>query len=124
MTMKKQTTKTVTERVEELRSAIREHQYRYYILDEPSVSDAEFDVLFRELQGLEEEHPELRSNDSPTARVGGIISERFEKTQHPMPMLSLGNAFHAEDLSAWRTGQTLADRGAARRVGLCGGAKV
>ena len=92
----------VSKRIDDLRSAIREHQHRYYILDEPSVSDAEFDVLFRELQALEEEHPELRSDDSPTVRVGGFISERFEKTQHPAPMLSLGNAFNEEDLVAWR----------------------
>ena len=102
MTPEKQEDRAIAERIEELRSAIREHQHRYYILDEPTISDAEFDVLFRELQALEEEHPALRSDDSPTVRVGGFISERFEKTQHPMPMLSLGNAFSQDDLVAWR----------------------
>ncbi len=91
------------QKIEQLRQIIREHQYRYYILDEPSASDAEFDALFRELQALEEAHPEFRSDDSPTVRVGGFISESFEKTQHPMPMLSLGNAFNGEELEAWRT---------------------
>jgi len=72
------------------------------VLDEPAVSDAEFDVLFRELQQLEADNPELQSDDSPTIRVGGVVSDRFEKTQHPTPMLSLANAFAADDLQAWR----------------------
>ena len=90
------------ETIETLRLLVREHQYRYYILDEPTASDAEFDSLFRELQSLEAAHPEYQSEDSPTVRVGGFIAERFEKTQHPTPMLSLGNAFGIEDLRAWR----------------------
>ncbi|MEM7132801.1 MAG: NAD-dependent DNA ligase LigA [Chloroflexota bacterium] len=94
--------KSELQRIERLRDLLRTYQYEYYILDSPSVSDAEFDVLFRELQALETEHPEYLSDDSPTMRVGGFIAERFEKTQHPMPMLSLGNAFGSEDLWAWR----------------------
>ena len=88
--------------MEELRSLIRYHQHRYYVLDDPEISDQEFDVLFQELQRLEAEHPELRSNDSPTQRVGGYVSEKFEKVRHPAPMLSLGNAFSQEELYAWR----------------------
>ena len=89
-------------RIEELRSLIRYHQHRYYVLDDPEISDQEFDVLFQELQRLEAEHPELRSDDSPTQRVGGYVSEKFEKVRHPTPMLSLGNAFSQEELYAWR----------------------
>ena len=92
----------VQTRVEALREIVRQHQYRYYILDDPTVSDQEFDALFRELQALEAEHPEVRSDDSPTQRVGGTISDRFEKTRHPALMLSLANAFSADDLRAWR----------------------
>lgn len=95
-------TPSLAARVEALRETIRHHQYRYYILDDPALSDLEFDALFRELQALEAAHPELYSDDSPTHRVGGTISDRFAKTQHPAPMLSLANAFSAADLLAWR----------------------
>lgn len=88
--------------IEQLRQAIRYHQHRYYILEDPVLSDQEFDALFKELQTLEAEHPELRSTDSPTVRVGGVVSERFEKVPHPAPMLSLANAFSEADLRAWR----------------------
>lgn len=100
--MSKQATPDVAARVEDLRAVIRDYQYRYYVLDEPAISDAEFDVLFRELQQLEADNPELQSDDSPTRRVGGVVSDRFEKTQHPTPMLSLANAFTPDDLQAWR----------------------
>ena len=89
-------------RLESLRAAVRYHQHRYYVLDDPELSDAEFDALFRELQRLEAEHPELASPDSPTVRVGGLIAERFEKVRHPAPILSLANAFGPEDMHAWR----------------------
>jgi DNA ligase (NAD+) len=89
-------------RAQELRDLIRYHQYRYYVLDDPELSDADFDNLFHELQALEEAHPDLQSDDSPTVRVGGTISDRFEKTRHPYPMLSLANAFSEDDLFAWR----------------------
>jgi DNA ligase (NAD+) len=92
----------LVERVQQLRNTVRYHQHRYYLLDDPEISDQEFDALFRELQQLEESHPELRSDDSPTVRVGGVVSERFDKTRHPMPMLSLANAFGPETLVAWR----------------------
>jgi len=93
---------SAVERAAELREIIRTHQYRYYVLDAPTISDAEFDALFHELQELEEAHPELRTPDSPTVRVGGVVSDRFEKTRHPVPMLSLANAFDTDELHAWR----------------------
>lgn len=89
-------------RVETLRQTIRYHQHRYYILDDPTISDQEFDAYFRELQALEAEYPALRSDDSPTVRVGGLVADRFEKVRHPTPTLSLANAFGADDLRAWR----------------------
>jgi len=90
------------ERAEKLRESVRYHQHRYYLLDDPIISDQEFDALFRELQHLEQEYPELRRDDSPTVRVGGVISDRFAKTRHPLPMLSLANSFGPDDLIAWR----------------------
>ncbi len=96
------TTPDLQVRLEELRQVIRDHQYRYYILDDPLISDQEFDALFQELQALEADHPELRSADSPTVRVGGVISDRFEKVAQPAPILSLANAFGEADLRAWR----------------------
>ena len=88
--------------VEYLRQVISQHQYRYYVLDDPEISDAEFDSLFRELQSLEEQYPELKDANSPTVRVGGGVAERFEKVQHQIPVLSLANASGEEDLDRWR----------------------
>src|SRR5690554_416362 len=85
-------------RVEELRSALDEHNYRYYVLDDPGIPDAEYDRLFRELQALEAEHPELESADSPTQRVGSSAETSFEEVVHRLPMLSLDNAFNADEL--------------------------
>src|SRR5215213_6768902 len=89
-------------RVAELREQLRFHNYRYYVLDDPTVSDAEYDALMRELRALEAAHPELITPDSPTQRVGGAASEKFAKVRHPQPMLSLGNAFDEDGLQAWR----------------------
>lgn len=89
-------------RVDALRAAVRHHQERYYILDAPEISDAQFDALFDELVKLEAAHPELHSDESPTVRVGGYVSERFEKVRHPTPMLSLAKATGDDDLRAWR----------------------
>ena len=89
-------------RIEKLRMSISHHQYRYYVVDDPEISDAEFDTLFRELQSLEEQHPELRDPNSPTVRVGGAVAERFAKVQHQVPVLSLANASGEEDLHRWR----------------------
>lgn len=87
------------DRIEALRREIEEHNYRYFVLDDPSVPDAEYDRLMRELRRLEEAHPELASTDSPTQRVGGATVGRFEEVTHAVPMLSLGNAFSEEEVS-------------------------
>lgn len=89
-------------RVAELHAILRNHNYRYYVLDDPSVSDVEYDALMQELRRLEADHPELLSPDSPTQRVGTPHASHFSKVRHPQPMLSLGNAFNEEDLQAWR----------------------
>lgn len=86
---------------QQLREVVRAHAHRYYVLDAPIISDAEYDQLFRALQALEEAHPALRSPDSPTQRVGGMPLDRFEKVRHREPMLSLSNAFDADDVRAW-----------------------
>jgi DNA ligase (NAD+) len=91
----------VKERIEELRKDIRYHNYRYYVLDSPVVSDAEYDRLMRELRELEAAHPELVTPDSPTQRVGAEPLDKFEKVRHPKPMLSLIDAFDEEELRAW-----------------------
>src|SRR5690242_20152168 len=90
------------QRIDELREQLRYHLYRYHVLDDPVVSDAEYDALMRELRALEDAHPELITPDSPTRRVGAPASEKFAKVRHPQPMLSLGNAFDEDDLRAWR----------------------
>jgi DNA ligase (NAD+) len=89
------------ERAAKLRAALEEHNYRYYVLDEPSIDDAEYDALFRELQALEREHPALATADSPTQRVGGAPAAEFEAVPHRVPMLSLNNAFTAEEAGAF-----------------------
>jgi DNA ligase (NAD+) len=86
------------ERIAALRSEIDAHNYRYYVLDEPSVPDAEYDRLFTELKRLETEHPELVTPESPTQRVGGEALTAFGQVKHEVPMLSLGNAFEEQDL--------------------------
>ena len=91
----------VERKIEALRDKIRHHEHRYYVLDAPEISDADYDVLMRELQKLEAEHPELITPDSPTQRVGGKPREGFLKLQHTRPMLSLDNAFNEEELRAW-----------------------
>ncbi len=85
-------------RVQALREAINEHNYRYYVLDDPQVPDAEYDRLFRELKDLEADHPELVTEDSPTRRVGVNAETSFEEVVHRIPMLSLDNAFSDEEL--------------------------
>ena len=91
----------VKRRVEELRASINYHNYRYYVLDSSEISDAEYDELMVELKQLEEAHPELITPDSPTQRVGAAPVEAFGIVQHPLPLLSLANAFSGEELSAW-----------------------
>src|SRR6476619_1683509 len=87
--------------VEELREQINHHSYRYHVLDDPEVSDAEYDELVRALQTLEDEFPELITPDSPTQRVGGPPADLFAPVEHRAPMLSLDNAFSFEELDAW-----------------------
>ena len=92
----------VAERLETLRNAIRYYAYRYFVLDDPAITDAEYDSLWRELVALEAEHPELLTPDSPTQRVPGEPSSQFAKVRHPGPILSLGNVFGPDELLAWR----------------------
>jgi len=87
--------------MENLRQSIRRHTHLYYVLDAPEISDAEFDALMNRLRELEQAHPELVTPDSPTQRVGGEVQDQFSKVNHPAPILSLGNAFTAEDVRAW-----------------------
>lgn len=91
----------IVERVEQLREQIRYHNFRYYVLDSPVISDAEYDALMAELRQLEEAYPELITPDSPTQRVGGAPAEKFVKVRHPRPILSLGNAYSADEVRAW-----------------------
>ena len=91
----------VAARVAELRREIEYHNYRYYVLDDPAITDSEYDRLFRELLELEKEYPELASPDSPTQRVGAEPQERFKKVRHYRPMLSLANAFDEDELRAF-----------------------
>ncbi len=91
----------VRERHAELSRTLDEHAFRYYVLDSPTVSDAEYDTLMRELQGIEEQHPTLRTADSPTQKVMGTYSTDFAPVEHLERMLSLGNVFTAEELRAW-----------------------
>jgi DNA ligase (NAD+) len=88
-------------RIEELRTQINYHNYRYYVLDSPEISDAEYDELMRELKSLEEEYPQFLTPDSPTQRVGAAPVEAFGVVEHPLPLLSLANAFSYDELMAW-----------------------
>jgi DNA ligase (NAD+) len=94
-------TQTPEQRVEELRRQLDHHNHRYYVLDDPDVSDAEYDALLGELRELEAEHPELLTPDSPTQRVGAQPLSKFEEVAHLQPMLSLANARNEEELRAW-----------------------
>ena len=93
--------KTEARRAIELRREINFNNHRYYVLDDPVISDPEYDRLLQELQELESEYPELLTEDSPTQRVGGAPAEGFTQVQHSAPMLSLANAFNREDLENW-----------------------
>ncbi|HYP48202.1 MAG TPA: hypothetical protein VEQ61_06150, partial [Thermoleophilaceae bacterium] len=104
---------SAAERASELRRQLEHHNHRYYVLDDPEVSDAEYDALLNELRDLEAQHPELASSDSPTQRVGGAPLSKFERVRHLQPMLSLANARNEEELRAWvkRIGTLLAKDG-------------
>ena len=86
---------------QELREDIELHNYHYYTLDAPVISDAEYDKLFRELQELEQRHPWLVTPDSPTQRIGAAALKQFSQIHHRTPMLSLGNAFNAAEVEAF-----------------------
>ena len=89
---------TAQRRASRLRQVLQEHNYRYYVLDNPSISDAEYDELFRELQSLETRYPDLRTDDSPTQRVGGALLKGFAPVRHRLPMQSLNNCFDEAEL--------------------------
>ena len=93
--------KATEKKIEALRDKIRHHEYLYYVLDNPEISDAEFDQLMIELQKLEAGHPELITPDSPTQRVGGKPRDGFLKAPHSSPMLSLDNTYNEDDLRNW-----------------------
>jgi DNA ligase (NAD+) len=88
-------------RVDELRASLRDALYRYHVLSDPDISDAEYDEMFRELERLEQDYPDLRTDDSPTQTVGAPQAGAFAPVAHRVPMLSLDNAFSTEELSAW-----------------------
>ncbi len=88
-------------RYEELKAQINFHNYRYHVLDAPVISDLEYDRLLNELKKIEADHPDWIASDSPTQRAGAKVSEKFEKVRHPAPILSLANAFGADDARAW-----------------------
>jgi DNA ligase (NAD+) len=92
---------TVQKKLDALREKIRHHEYLYYVLDQPSISDLEFDDLMRELKRIESEHPDLVTPDSPTQRVGGKPKEGFAKVAHSRPMLSIDNVTSEEELRDW-----------------------
>src|SRR5271154_7357774 len=99
-------------KIEALREKIRHHEYLYYVLDQPEISDAQFDKLMRELKDAEAEHPELITADSPTQRVGGKPREGFVKVPHSSPMLSLDNALNEEEMREFdRRGGEVVKRG-------------
>ena len=88
-------------RAEELHTLLHRYGHAYYVLDAPLVPDSEYDRLFRELQDIEQQHPELKTADSPTHRVGGAPLPEFSQVQHGIPMLSLNNAFEPEEVQAF-----------------------
>lgn len=91
----------IKKRAKYLRDTLQEHNYRYYVLDAPTIPDSEYDKLFRELQELEDKYPELSTPDSPTQRVGAVPLQAFKQIKHDIPMLSLNNAFTEEELQAF-----------------------
>ncbi len=91
----------ISARAKKLAEVLEHHNHRYYVLDEPEISDAEYDRLFQELESLEKAYPKLKTPNSPTSRVGGAPVESFGKIRHVVPMLSLANAFREEDLTAF-----------------------
>lgn len=91
----------VRRKMSELSEQIRDHQYRYYVLDKPTISDAEFDAIWKELSALERANPELLDPNSPTLEVGGGFASHFEQFNHHQRMMSLDNVFSDEELDSW-----------------------
>src|SRR6202163_1755709 len=91
----------IEKKIEALREKIRHHEYRYYVLDDPEISDADFDKLMNELKRLQAENSKLITPDSPTERVGGKPREGFVKAKHSSPMLSLDNAYSEDEVRDW-----------------------
>jgi DNA ligase (NAD+) len=94
-------TKSLRARYEKLKSEIHSHNHRYHVLDAPVISDLEYDKLLNELKEIESEHLDWITPDSPTQRAGAKPADRFDKVRHPAPILSLANAFGADDTRAW-----------------------
>ena len=90
-------------RIQELREELQQHNYNYYVLDKPQISDYEFDMKLKELQELEEKHPEFEDSNSPTRRVGGAVTKNFETVVHDHRMYSLSNSYSKEELEEWET---------------------
>ena len=90
--------KSVEKEIQKLREEIRYHEHRYYVLDDPEISDTEYDKLMKRLEALEAEHPELVTPDSPSRRVGGLAVGEFSKVRHSVQMLSLDNTYNIEEL--------------------------
>ena len=90
----------IIEKIESLRKQIKRHEYLYYVKSDPEISDTEFDMLLKELEALEKEHPELITPDSPTQRVGGAVTS-FESVTHRVPMLSIENSYSINDILDW-----------------------
>jgi len=97
------TNQSMNQRADDLRKEINYHNHRYHVLDDPITSDAYFDELIQELTALEEQHPELVTPDSPTQRVGAAPAEGFTEVEHPIPLLSLGNAFNMDEFRTWHS---------------------
>ena len=94
---------TTEQKINTLREVLREHNYNYYILDNPTISDYEFDIKLKELQALEAAHPEFYDSNSPTLRVGGAVTKNFKTVVHDYRMYSLDNSYSLEDLQDWET---------------------
>ncbi len=89
------------DRILQLRKELHEHNYRYYVLNQPTISDQDFDMLMHELQDLEARHPEMADSDSPTQRVGSDLNQNFKQVAHKYPMLSLANTYNEQDVAEW-----------------------
>ena len=89
------------ERIIQLRKELHEHNYRYYVLNQPTIGDQEFDFMMHELQDLEAKHPEMADENSPTQRVGSDLNEEFRQVEHKYPMLSLANTYNEQDVADW-----------------------